>query len=133
MPKVHQLTGIISGAVDTATLKINFDLAADGEPPLSCVMSYGAATQVMGALGRMFFELQNHANVESRRGQMTAIAAEDVAAAHIQKDRWVDVVLFQLTTSQGVPYNFAMPRHVAAEIADRLKIESAKPHQVGSA
>jgi hypothetical protein len=93
-------------------------------------MKYGAATQVIGAPGRMFSELQRYVETQ---GRMDAVAVETVAAAHIQKDRWMDLVIFQLTTPQGIPYNFVMPPQVASDISDRLKTESAKAHQAGSA
>jgi hypothetical protein len=131
MPKIHRIAAIPGGGVDPTNLEIKFDLATLDGSPISCVMKYGAATQVIGALGRMFSELQRH--VETQKGQMDAVAAETVAAAHIQKDRWMDLVIFQLTTPQGIPYNFVMPSRVASDISDRLKTESAKPHQTGSA
>jgi hypothetical protein len=62
-----------------------------------------------------------------------AIPAEEVAVTQIQRDRWQDRVLMQLTTPQGVPYTFAFPPQIANSIADQLKGESAKPHQVGNA
>jgi hypothetical protein len=131
MQKILHLASVPSGDIDTESLEIKFDLATTDGTSIHCTMKYGAATQIIGALGRMFSALQEYA--QRQKGRMEPLAAEEIAAAHIQKDRWMDVVIFQLTTPQGVPYNFAMPPHVAADIADRLKIESAKPHQTGTA
>jgi hypothetical protein len=64
---------------------------------------------------------------------MQASSAEKVESSHIQRDRWENVVIMQLTTPQGVPYTFSIPPEFAAEIADQLKTESAKPHQTGRA
>jgi len=131
MQKIHHLASVPVGDVDTESLEIKFDLATIEGTSIRCAMKCGAATQIIGALGRMFSVLQEYA--QKQKGRMEPLAAEEVAAAHIQKDRWMDVVIFQLTTPQGVPYNFVMPRHVASDIADRLKTESAKPHQSGTA
>jgi hypothetical protein len=73
---------------------------------------------------------ESGANVMAKAHLLTA---ENVAATHIQKDRWANVVLMQLITPGGVPYTFALPPQVASDIADRLKTESAKPHQAGIA
>jgi hypothetical protein len=84
MPKIHYLTSISSGGVDTANLEIKFDLATTDGPPVHCIMKYVAATQIIGALGRMFSALQEHA--ETQKGRMEPITAEEIATAHIQKE-----------------------------------------------
>jgi hypothetical protein len=124
----HRLIGLTDGAVDTVSHEIHFSLAVHGRPPIPFITEYGPATQTIGALGRMFVELQTI--LENKKTGMAAVAAESVAAAHIQKERWNndDVVIFQLTTMSGIPYNFVIPRQAASDIADRLKTESAKPH-----
>jgi hypothetical protein len=131
MPQIHRLIGIAGGGVDPQALEIKFDIATDGGAPLSCIMKYGAATQIIGALGRMFSALQEFA--QKQKGRMEAVASEQIAAAHIQKDRFSGLVIFQVTTPAGIPYNFEMPSQVASDIADRLKTESGKSHQVGTA
>jgi hypothetical protein len=127
----YRVLGIANGAINTETHDINFDLTVEGRPLMQFIMTYGAATQVIGALGKMFSHLQSV--VQSQKQGQSAVAAEAVAGAHIQKDRWQDIVIFQLTTPQGIPYNFAMPTKVASDIADRLKTESAKSTDVGHA
>jgi len=130
MPEPHRLIGLPGGAVDTINHQILFELAVTDGEPIAFVVEYGPATQVVSALGRMLAEL--------RRILMTAqaskcIVAEKVASSHVQKDSWENIVIMQLMTPQGTPYTFALPPHDAAEIANQLRIESAKPHQAGTA
>ena len=129
MPKPYRVTGLSSGGVDLEKREIHFTLGSV-EKEFSFVAKYGVASQVIGALGRMFFELKK--NMASQKGMETT-AAEELAAFHIQKERWNDLVLVELITSHGVPYTFAIPNEIAADIADRLKIESGQTTQVGNA
>jgi hypothetical protein len=126
----HRLTGLPNGQLDTETKEITFELAVTDRPPISFTMTYGPAAQIIGALGRMFLELQKVLWAE--KGMQTA-GGESVAVSHIQKDRWQNVVVLQLTTPAGVPYTFVLTPQDAADIGDQLKTESAKPHQVGTA
>jgi hypothetical protein len=130
MPEPHRLIGLPAGTVDRVTHEINFVLAVADREPIAFVVEFGPAAQVVSALGRMLSEL--------RRILMTSqtsksIVAEKVASSHVQKDSWENLVIMQLMTPQGTPYTFALPPQDAAEIANQLRTESAKPHQVGSA
>jgi hypothetical protein len=126
----YRVLGIRMGSVDAETEEMILDLTIDGRPPMSFVLGYGAAVQVISALGRTFFELRR---ILTERQPTKKIPAELVQLSHIQKDRWEDVVLMQLTTPQGIPYTFAIPSQFASEIGDQLKMESAKPHRIGHA
>jgi hypothetical protein len=126
----YRIVGIGSGAVDTVAHEINFELTVAGRPPMAFAAEYGPAAQFIGALGRLFFELRQ--TLLAAKG-MKSSAGEQIASSHIQRDRWENVVLMQLTTPQGVPYTFAMQPQIASEIAEQLKTESAKPHQTGHA
>jgi hypothetical protein len=121
----HRTTAVVDGAVDRDAKAIHFSLAIPGRPPIRFIAEYGASTQIIGALGRMFLALQEL--VQAEKTGMAAVAAEQIAAAHIQQEHWTGNVIFQITTPTGIPYNFVMPPQVASNIADRLKIESAKP------
>jgi hypothetical protein len=126
----YRVLGLGTGGVDTETEEIIFDLTIDGRAPMSFVFEYGAAAQVIGALGRMFVELRR---VLTERQPIKQASAEVVQSSHVQKDRWENLVIMQLTTPQGVPYTFAIDPQFAAEIGEQLKTESAKPHQTGHA
>jgi hypothetical protein len=130
MAKAHLLTGLTSGAVDTTSHEITFHLSVSGRAPFAFVAKHGPVAQMISGLSRMLSELRRVLDSEKK---MEAVSAENVAATHIQKDRWANVVLMQLITPGGVPYTFALPPQVASDIADRLKTESAKPHQAGIA
>jgi hypothetical protein len=108
----YRVLGIGSGGVDTVSHEINFEFTIDGRPSMSFVAAYAPAVQIIGALGRMFFELRRI--LHEAKG-MKSVAGEQVASSHIQKDRWENVVLMQLTTPQGVPYTFAIPPQIAAD------------------
>ena len=127
----HRVIGVTDAAVDPDAKELQFSLAVDDRPPIPFIMGYGPLTQVLGALGRMFLMLQEIA--EREKGKMDAIAAEQVAGAHIQQERWTGNVICQLTTPTGIPYNFVLIPHAAIDIAARLKTESERPHQAGSA
>jgi hypothetical protein len=127
----HRIVGLASGAVDTGKKEIQFALVVADRPPIPFVTEYGPASQFIGALGRMFLTLQEV--LESEKKGIASVAAEQIAVAHIQQDRWTGNVIFQVTTPTGIPYNFVMPSQVASDIADRLKTESAKPYQTGTA
>jgi hypothetical protein len=128
--KPHRITGLPRGHVDTQLHQIHFDLSVSGNRAIPFVAKYGVATQIIGSLGRMLLELQ--AAVYVGKG-MESSAAEEIRSSHVQKDRWNDSVIVQLTTPAGIPYTFAMPTRVAAGIADQLRIESSKPTEVGTA
>jgi hypothetical protein len=130
MSKPYQLTGLPKGAIDKTRNEVRFELtAAEGEP-LTFVAKYAVAAQVIAGLGRMVSELRKFIDA-AKAGH--AIAAEPVASACVQKDRWPNQVLLQLTTPQGVPYTFVIPTLTATAIAERLKSESEIPTQVGRA
>jgi hypothetical protein len=131
MPKTLRLAGLASGSVDIDAQEIRFALSIERAPPLSFVGKFGVVAQVIAALGRMMTELR--AQMYARGGAMAPVAAEQIGTSHIQKERWSDVVLLQLITPGGVPYSFALSCADAADIADRLKTESAKPTGTGRA
>ena len=83
-----------------------------------------------GALGRMFAELRQ---LQFKKQTMKSITAEEVASSHIQKDKWENKVIMQLTTPKGIPYTFAFDPKFAAEIADHLKTASARNEKPGNA
>jgi hypothetical protein len=130
MAKRHRLVGLPNGAIDPDKHEILFDLAVSRGAPILFVARYGPLAQLTAGLGRMLFQLRQI--LDDARAVET-IPAEEVAVTQIQRDRWQDRVLMQLTTPQGVPYTFAFPSQIANSIADQLKAESAKPHRVGNA
>jgi len=89
----YRIVGIGSGGVDTQTNEIKFELSVANAPPMSFVAEYGPLSQVMGALGRMVFELRK---ILAASNAMKSVAAETIATSHVQKDRWQDVVLMEL-------------------------------------
>lgn len=130
MPKRLRLIGLPEGSVNVDAQELNFTLSVSEAKPIALVAKFGIAVQVISALGRMLSELRAQLD---KQGGMAPVAAEKIVASHIQKERWSNVVLLQLITPQGVPYSFAVRCQDAADIADRLKTESAKPTQSGSA
>src|SRR5690348_8296887 len=127
----RRVLGVKAGRVNTRTDEIVFDLAVEGKQfPMSFVASYEAFTQIMNGLGRLFVAVQNSLY---EKKTMKGASAEAVASTHIQRDRWANVVLMQLSTPEGVPYTFAIPPQVAADMAEQLKTESSLPHQAGNA
>jgi hypothetical protein len=126
----YKVLGIGRGGVDTENDEMQFELSIDGRPAMNFIAGYGAATQITRALGRMFFELQR---ILLEKKAMKPVGGEKIGASHIQRDRWKNQVIMQLTTPEGIPYTFVMPPQIADEIANQLKTESAKPHQTGHA
>lgn len=130
MPAAQRITGLTDGAVDVERQEIRLTLTIGDRGARAFVMRFGVAAQVIGALGRMFWELRRALDAQ---GGHEATAAEDVAAAHVQKDRWSDKVLVQLITPAGVPYTFAVRAQAAAGIAEQLQTESARSGPIGHA
>ncbi len=60
-------------------------------------------------------------------------AVEKIAEAHVQKERWQDLVILRFVSADGVPYTFGIPTAEAAQLAEMLKTESVKPTQTGRA
>jgi hypothetical protein len=119
------------GSVNLDTDEITFDLIVETkQDPISFIVSYTSFMQILYGLGKLHATVQRSLR---EKKSMQAISAEDVAVTHIQKDRWKDVVLLQITNSEGVPYTFAIPPDIAIDMAEQLKTESAKPHQTGHA
>jgi hypothetical protein len=131
MPKTYRLTGLPEGAADVANQELRFSLSVARDAPLAFVGKIGVVTQIISALGRILMELR--IQLEARGAGMASVNAEEVAAAHIQRERWRDVVLLQLITPAGVPYTFALSQEASVDISARLKIESAKSSQRGNA
>jgi hypothetical protein len=123
MGKPVRLVGLPAGAVDADKQEIQFDLALERQT-LSLKATYGVVSQVIAALGRMLLELQT---VRDAGKNVAGGAGAQMHLYQIQKDRWTDSVIVQITTPSGVPYTFGIPTQIAAEIAEQLKIESAKP------
>ena len=130
MAKRHRLLGLPSGKIDPDKQEILFDLAIGQGALILFVARYGPLAQLIAGLGRMLFQLRQ---ILDEARAVETIPAEEVAVTQVQRDRWQDRILMQLTTPQGVPYTFAFPPQIANSIADQLKTESAKIHHVGNA
>jgi hypothetical protein len=131
MPKTYRLTGLPSGTTDVDKQELRFSLSISHGQSLSFVGKVGVVGQIISTLGRMLTGLR--AQLDAQEGKMAVVAAEQVRAAHVQKERWHELVLLQLITPGGVPYLFAIPCRDAADIAARLKTESEKPTEVATA
>ena len=130
MPRVQRLVAMDRGAVDPEKHEIHFTLKVSDAPPITLIARYGPAAQLVAHLAKMVSALNQ---ILAGSNVMEATPAELVAATHIQRERWANVVLMQLTTPTGIPYTFALSPQTASDIADQLKTESAKPHQTGTA
>jgi hypothetical protein len=123
------VTGLPGGAIDLEKGEILFELAISNGQSLSCIARMGPISQVIGGLARMRLTLEAHLRSQNA---IEISPAEQVAQSLIHKERWSDNVMMVLTTPEGVPYTFALPCQIAAEIADQLKTESAIPTQTGT-
>ena len=126
----HRLRGISQGKIDTKTDELRFNLTVDENRSVSFVTEYGTLVHVMGALGQLFVALRD---VVHQKKHPVLTFADEVASALIQRDRWANVVLIQLTTLQGIPHTFALSSEEAVQMAEKLKTEAAKSHQTGNA
>jgi hypothetical protein len=130
VPRTHRLTGTPGGEIDHDKQEIRFSLNVSEGKPISFVAKFGVAAQVTAGLSRMVLELRR---ILASPGVTETMAAEEVSEAQAHKERWQDKVLLQLVTPLGTHYTFALPTTLASEIAERLKTESAKPTNVGTA
>lgn len=130
MPKLVRLTGLRSGDINPAVQEIRFVLAVGNARPMSFVAKFGVLSHIVSGLARMLMELEK---VMRSSGQTTPSAAEEVTASHIQLDQMSGAILMRLTTVNGIPYTFALPRQGAAQIAEQLQSESARKNPAGHA
>lgn len=128
MPR--RLTGLPKGAIDAEKHEIRLELGISGGKPLPFVAKFGVASQIASGLSRMVRELET---IMRSQKAATSTAIERIAEAHVQKERWEDLVLLRFVSVGGVPYTFGIPATEAAELADRLRTESAKPTETGRA
>lgn len=125
MPPKLILRGLKDAAVDPDRREVYFALSVKNGPSPDFVGDAGVVRQIAGALGRMAFEL--------RLPGPEATAAEKVDRYTVQRDPLSEVVILRMMTPEGIPYTFGIPLIAAADIAERLKTESAKAKPVGNA
>lgn len=127
--KPKKLLGITNvKALNTETLEFEITFAFENGPPMPIVTYFPAVEQMLPALAQVATAVR-----EQQRGTAQLAVAEDVRECNVEKDRWQDVVIIRFVSLHGVPYTFALPPKGALEIAERLKSEAQKPHQVGTA
>ncbi len=130
MAEAIRLIGLESGEVDLDRQEVRFTLTDTLSQKLELVAAAGVAEQITSALSRMCTALREAAIA----GNVTRpIAAEQVAEALVQRERFHDLVLLQLITLSGVSYTFSLDHQAAIDISDRLKTESAKSVPRGTA
>jgi hypothetical protein len=126
----QRVNGLPSGHVDGANHEILFDLNTPQGHKLEFVARFGVASQIVSGLARMVRQLEVMMRAENAA---TSTAVERIAEAHVQKERWQDLILLRFVSIDGVPYAFGIPAAEAAQLAEMLKTESSKPTQVGNA
>jgi hypothetical protein len=99
----RETLGIPRGSVDAETAQIRFLVDVKDEPPMEFFGSYGSVAQMASALGRLLQQLRHR--LGAARG-LQPVAAEDIAAMHVQKDPWLNAVILHLVTPRGTPYIF---------------------------
>jgi hypothetical protein len=125
MTKVFRLAGLTEGSVDQEKRDVNFVLKMTDGRGLVFVAEAPTARQIASSLGRMA--------LDARQQGPQALAAERVAQYGIKKDGIGEAILLQLVSQDGVPYMFALPVAAAADVAQRLQAECAKPPGTGRA
>ena len=130
MAEAVRLTGLGNGEADLDQQEVRFTLTDTLFQNFEFVAAAGVAEQITSALSRMCTSLRE----AGIAGNVTRLsAAEPVAEAIVHRERLRDLVLLQLITPSGTPYTFALDRHAAIDISDRLKTESAKDVPKGMA
>ncbi len=125
-----ELTGLTNGAADPENQELHFTFTDRQYLTYEFSAKASVAEQIISALARMNRELRSAA---IKGDIIRSASAENVAAAHVQRERLHDVVLLQLITPEDVPYTFALGREAAADISARLKSESEKDVPKGRA
>jgi hypothetical protein len=129
MAEFLQVTGMPQAIPNGLSKDIRFILSVS-EKSLMCRARYGVAAQIASGLGTALRMLRVALAAE---GTVEPVAAEDIQEIHIQKTLLADAVVVELVTTLGIPYIFQIPSRMAAELADRLKIEAAKHIESGRA
>jgi hypothetical protein len=129
MTAAKKLVGISKiRATNVEALEFEITLAFDDGSLMTVATYFPAVEQMLPALSQIVTAVR-----ESHRGTAQQVVAEDVRECIVEKDHWQDVVVLRFVSQNGAPYTFAIPPQGAREIAERLRIEAAKPHQVGQA
>ncbi len=130
MAETIRLTGLGSGEADVDQQEVSFTLTSTLFQNFEFVAAAGVAEQITSALSKMCTTLREAAIAGN---VIRSTSAEEVAAVIVQRERLHDLVLLQLITPSGTPYTFALDRHAAIDISERLKTESAKGVPRGAA
>ena len=130
MAEFLQLTGMPQAIPNGSSKDIRFILSVSEGESIMCRARYGVAAQIASGLGTALRMLRVTLAAE---GTVEPVAAEDIQEIHIQKTLLADAVVVELVTTPGIPYIFQIPSQMAAELADRLKIEAAKHVESGRA
>lgn len=129
MANSKKLVGISNArTIDAEHFLFELMFAFDDGTTTPIVAYFPAVEQMLPALAQLVTAVG-----ESQRGTAQQVVAEELRECLVERDRWEDVVIMRLISLHGVPYTFAIPPQNALEIAERLKSEAQKPHQVGQA
>jgi hypothetical protein len=130
MASPQRVNGLPTGHMDGANHEIFFELSTPQGHKLPFVAKFGVASQIVSSLARMVRQMEG---IMRSQNVAASTAVEMVAEAHVQKERWQDLVILRFVSAGGVPYTFGIPSAEAAQLAEMLKTESAKPTQTGNA
>ena len=95
MAKRYRLTGLQADAVDQEKHEIHFELSVGHDTPISFIARYGPLSQAVGALGRIL----------TPRRALSLLPLKMLPPGISSATAGKSIVLLQITTPQGVPYN----------------------------
>ena len=123
-----RLLGISNVRGHQDTLDFDVTIAVDGRKPIEAIVAFPVVEQMLQALSLLAKAAREHLS-----GTVQAVVAQDVHQVIVEKDRWEDLIVIRFLSIEGIPHTFAVPPKNALDIAERLKTEAAKPHQIGTA
>jgi hypothetical protein len=128
MKKLRELLGItfVKARPDDSEFDITF--AVKNRSPMQAILNFGVAEQMASAFAQLSTAVREH-----QSGTTQAVIAQVVKDWLIQRDQWNDQVTIRFFSEHGTPYTFSATPENAEKIAERLRIEALKPHQMGSA
>lgn len=129
---VARVIGIVEADIDPNKQLFQITLKAKNNSTLPFTCDVGTAEQMAAALSSLVYQMRQ-VRADSGKSNATTVAAEEVAQYQVTLDPWAKTVLLRFVNKKVVTHTFAIPQDAANGMAERLKTESAKGGQTGTA
>ena len=128
MKKAKRILGISYVKARPEASEFDITIGIDGQSPIQAILNFSAADQMASVFSQLAIAVREH-----QSGTMQAVIAQDIKDFLIERDQWNDRVTIRFYAPDGTPHTFSATPENANKIAEQLKNEAQKSHQVGRA